>query len=317
MTISGFDVIGDIHGHGDKLNKILLKLGYQKHSKNFTYTHPERKVIFLGDFIDRGPQQLGTVLTAKAMIESGSALAVMGNHEYNAICYATPNPRHSNDYLRTHLGNTGKKNYQQHSAFLNEVQHDAILHDELISFFKTLPLWLEIGDIRVVHACWNMQKQKQLKPFLTSDNCLTDAGIIESAKEGSTTFEATELLLKGLELPLPNGIKFQDADDHERQSVRVKWWDSTANDYASLALLPEAITHTLPKDTIPNLDAYRYNEDTLLFIGHYWLTGKPKPLSSNVICVDYSAGKGGDLVAYRHDIGQPFSPHKFVSSAQN
>lgn len=314
MTISGFDVIGDIHGHEDKLNKILLKLGYQKHSKNSTYTHPERKVIFLGDFIDRGPQQLDTVLTAKAMIESGSALAVMGNHEYNAICYATPYPQHPNDYLRTHLGNTGKKNYQQHSAFLNEVQHDAVLHDELISFFKTLPLWLEIDDIRVVHACWNAQMQSQLKPHLTNDNCLTEAGIIESAKEGSAAFEATELLLKGLELPLPNDMKFQDADGHERRSVRVKWWDNTANDYASLALLPEAITQTLPRDTIPNLDAYRYNEDSMLFIGHYWLTGKPKPLSSNVICVDYSAGKGGDLVAYRHDIGQPFSNHNYVSA---
>ena len=314
MILKGYDIIGDVHGCSTKLHSALNRLGYTKNKYSIGYHHSERKVIFLGDFIDRGPQQLDTVLTAKAMIENGSALAVMGNHEYNAICYATPNPHHSNDYLRTHIGNTGKKNYQQHSAFLNEVQHDAVLHDELISFFKTLPLWLEIGDIRVVHACWNTQKQNQLKPFLNNNNCLTDAGIIESAKEGSKAFEATELLLKGLELPLPNGIKFQDADGHERQSVRVKWWDRTANDYASLALLPETITQTLPKDKIPNLDAYRYNEDALLFIGHYWLTGKPKPLSSNVICVDYSAGKGGDLVAYRHDIGQPFSNHNYVSA---
>ena len=316
MTTRGYDIIGDIHGNSTKLHSILFKLGYTN-VNSYGYTHSERKVIFLGDFIDRGPQQLDTVLTAKAMIENGSALAVMGNHEYNAICYATPNPYDPKDYLRTHSGNTGKKNFQQHAAFLNGVQHDSVLYDELISFFKTLPLWLEIDDIRVVHACWNMQNQRQLKPFLTNDNCLTEAGIIESAKEGSLAFEVTELLLKGLELPLPDGIKFQDADGHERQSVRVKWWDNTANDYASLALLPEAITQTLPKDTVPNLDAYRYNEDTLLFIGHYWLTGKPKQLSSNVICVDYSAGKGGDLVAYRHDIGQPFSTHKFVSSAQN
>jgi len=98
------------------------------------------------------------------------------------------------------------------------------------------------------------------------------------------------------------------------QSARVKCWDNTHNDYVSLALLPEAITQTVPRDTIPNLDAHRYNEDNLLFIDHYWLTGKPKPLSSNVICVDYSAGKGGGLVAYRHDIGQPFSNHNYVSA---
>ena len=315
MTLIGYDIIGDIHGNSTKLHNLLLKLGYTKNNNSSGYTHSERKVIFLGDFIDRGPQQLDTVLTAKAMIENGSALAVMGNHEYNAICYATPNPYDPTDYLRTHSGNTGKKNFQQHAVFLNGVQHDPVLYNELISFFKALPLWLEVDDIRVVHACWNMQKQSQLKPYLTNDNCLTEAGIIESAKEGSAAFEATELLLKGLELPLPNGIKFQDADGNERQSVRVKWWDKAANDYASLALLPEAITQTLPRDTIPNLDAYRYNEDTMLFIGHYWLTGKPKQLSSNVICVDYSAGKGGDLVAYRHDIGQPFSINNFITSA--
>ncbi|MDR2311163.1 MAG: metallophosphoesterase [Brucellaceae bacterium] len=313
-NINGYDVVGDIHGYSGKLNKILKKLGYRRNNTNAAYTHPERKVIFLGDFIDRGPQQLDTILTAKAMIENGSALAVMGNHEYNAICYATPNPHQPSDYLRTHLGDTGKKNFQQHAAFLNEVRYDAVLYNELITFFKTLPLWLEIDDIRIIHACWNVQKQSLLKPYLTNDNCLTEAGIIESAKEGSVAFEATELLLKGLELPLPSGVKFQDADGHERQSVRVKWWDNTANDYVSLALLPKAITQTLPRDTIPNLDAYRYNEDTLLFIGHYWLTGKPKPLSSNVICVDYSAGKGGDLVAYRHDIGQPFDNHRYVST---
>lgn len=315
MSISGYDIIGDIHGYSEKLHRLLHRLGYNRNSSSNGYTHSERKVIFLGDFIDRGPQQLDSVLTAKAMIENGSALAVMGNHEYNAICYATPNPHDLKDYLRTHSGNTGKKNLQQHAAFLNGVQHDSVLYDELISFFKTLPLWLEIDDIRIVHACWNMQKQKQLKPFLTNDNCLTETGIIESAKEGSAAFEATELLLKGLELPLPNSIKFHDADGHERKSVRVKWWDNTAHDYASLALLSEAVAQTLPRDTIPNLDAYRYNEDTLLFIGHYWLTGKPKPLSSNVICVDYSAGKGGDLVAYRHNIGQPYSISNFVTSA--
>ena len=315
MTILGYDIIGDIHGNITKLQNLLIKLGYTKNNNSSGYTHSERKVIFLGDFIDRGPQQLDTVLTAKAMIENGSALAVMGNHEYNAICYATPNPYDPKDYLRTHSGNTGKKNFQQHAAFLNGVQHDSVLYNELISFFKALPLWLEVDDIRVVHACWNIQKQSQLKPYLTNDNCLTEAGIIESAKEGSVAFEATELLLKGLELPLPSGVKFQDADGHERQSVRVKWWDNSANDYESLALLPKAITQTLPRDTIPNLDAYRYNEDTMLFIGHYWLTGKPKPLSSNVICVDYSAGKGGDLVAYRHDIEQPYSINNFITSA--
>lgn len=44
------DLIGDIHGHADKLEKLLQKMGYSK-QKN-CYSHPDRKVLFVGDYID-------------------------------------------------------------------------------------------------------------------------------------------------------------------------------------------------------------------------------------------------------------------------
>ena len=43
---------------------------------------------------------------------------------------------------------------QEHQAFLAEVAGKP-LHTEIIEWFKTLPLWLDMGGIRVVHACWN------------------------------------------------------------------------------------------------------------------------------------------------------------------
>ena len=49
-----FDLIGDIHGYADELVQLLETLGYKK--VNGVYRHPDRKVIFLGDFIDRGPK---------------------------------------------------------------------------------------------------------------------------------------------------------------------------------------------------------------------------------------------------------------------
>lgn len=51
-----YDIIGDIHGHADELIRLLDKLGYKK--SNGYYRHPvtERKAIFVGDFIDRGPK---------------------------------------------------------------------------------------------------------------------------------------------------------------------------------------------------------------------------------------------------------------------
>ena len=53
------------------------------------FRHPVRQMIFVGDFIDRGPQQPEVLQIARSMCEAGVAKAVMGNHEFNAIGWAT------------------------------------------------------------------------------------------------------------------------------------------------------------------------------------------------------------------------------------
>lgn len=79
------DFIGDVHGHADKLQELLIKMNYT--DKDGCYAHPERKVLFVGDYIDRGPQILQTLEIVKGMVERGNAIALMGNHEYNALCF--------------------------------------------------------------------------------------------------------------------------------------------------------------------------------------------------------------------------------------
>jgi hypothetical protein len=54
--------------------------------------------------------------------------------------------------------------------------------------------------------------------------------------------------------------------------------------------------------------------DTPIFFGHYGLTGTPTLLGPRVTCVDYSAGKGGSLVAYRWDGEAILSEKNFVST---
>jgi hypothetical protein len=49
-----------------------------------------------------------------------------------------------------------------------------------------------------------------------------------------------------------------------------------------------------------------------VFFGHYWMTGQPSPQSPTAVCVDYSAGKGGPLVAYRWDAGEALTTDRFV-----
>jgi len=72
-----FDVIGDVHGCADELRELLEALGYDEDG-----AHPEgRRVVFLGDLVDRGPGVVEVLKRAMRMVERHGALCVMGNHE--------------------------------------------------------------------------------------------------------------------------------------------------------------------------------------------------------------------------------------------
>jgi polynucleotide kinase-phosphatase len=81
-----FDIIGDIHGCREELAGLLDQLGYvptpSGDEEGPVLRHPEgRKVVFLGDLVDRGPDTPGVLRQAMAMVEAGSALCVPGNHD--------------------------------------------------------------------------------------------------------------------------------------------------------------------------------------------------------------------------------------------
>jgi len=112
LAAVSYDIIGDIHGHSRTLVALLAVLGYQKEGN--VYRHPARTVIYLGDFIDRGEFQREVIDIVRPMIESGAALSVMGNHEFNAIAFYTPGNM-PGEYLRPR----SEKNISQHQEFLN------------------------------------------------------------------------------------------------------------------------------------------------------------------------------------------------------
>jgi hypothetical protein len=98
MSEQGYDVIGDIHGHADALRRLLIKLGYSE--VDGIFRHSSRKAIFVGDFVDRGPDQREVLRIARSMCEAGTGSAVLGNHEFNAIAWATGNA--DGGFLRKH-----------------------------------------------------------------------------------------------------------------------------------------------------------------------------------------------------------------------
>jgi hypothetical protein len=182
-----FDVIGDVHGEFDKLVALLARLGYWE--LGGTWRHPDRTAIFVGDLIDRGPKQLATVDLVRAMVDAGSARCILGNHEFNAIAWVTPDPEHPGKFLRDHHK---PGNREQHQAFLDVVEGTRRQKD-ITDWFKTLPLWLDLPRLRVVHACWHQESMEVLRPVLNANLTLTDEAILLGGRPGNPIFEALEV----------------------------------------------------------------------------------------------------------------------------
>jgi protein phosphatase len=77
-----FDIIGDVHGCYDELVELLQKLGYQIGENGGAWCHPlGRKLVFVGDLVDRGPNIPKVVRLVMDSVKFGSALCVPGNHD--------------------------------------------------------------------------------------------------------------------------------------------------------------------------------------------------------------------------------------------
>jgi len=287
-----YDIIGDIHGHADALEALLIKLDYTM--VHGTYQHETHRVIFLGDFIDRGTQQREVIDIVRPMIEQGSAVSVMGNHEFNAICYGSTGADGSP--LREH----SVTNFKQHEAFLHAYPDDA-KRGEIISWFKTLPVFIETDGIRIVHACWNSPAMAELAPFLDDKHCIKDDAYVACSEKGSVAFDAVEVLLKGPEVDLPDGVSFKDKDNNDRSNARIKWWSGKQDEIEDRLHLGSQLTQADKLDQVIIDESYQYlSAHKPVFVGHYWLDKpQPKPLSDNCACLDYSVAKKGKLVAYR------------------
>ena len=306
-----YDVIGDLHGQAGKLEALLARLGYK--DCGGSYRHPDRTAIFVGDFIDRGDRQLDTVNTVRRMVDAGRALAIMGNHEFNAIAWHQPDPDAPGEYLRPRQGALGQHNRSQHQAFLREVEHDAKLHAEIIDWFLTLPLWLDLPELRVVHACWHPGYMDSLRPLLDSGLRLNRDLMVAASREHRIEFSTVEGLTKGIEVALPDGHEFADKDGHQRRNVRVRWWGTESSSYRDVAMLDDQQRAGLPASTVPGGVRPGYDNAKPVFFGHYWMTGQPMLQAPHVACVDYSAGNGGPLVAYRWEGEHQLSSDRFVA----
>ena len=292
-----YDIIGDIHGHAAELKELLLNLGYKR--SGYGFRHNERKIVFVGDFIDRGPANAEVIQIARAIVEDGNGYAVMGNHEYNAIAFHTRRPE-STEFFRDRT----EKNREQHQETLDQLSNQEMR--DAILWFKTLPVAIEFDDFRVAHASWQTRDIQSIETGFATLGRFTTDFMASACDPTNPLCRAIENILKGPELQLPKGHSFFDKGGHQRFSTRVRWYtDSTGmtlQDYSIGAgdNLPEG---GVPNDPKLKIDHYLPAERPVFF-GHYWLQGIPMPFASNVACVDYSVAKEGKLCAYQWRPGE-------------
>jgi hypothetical protein len=140
LVAGPIDIVGDVHGEIDALRSLLGHLGYDAAGE-----HPERRLVFLGDLTDRGPDSPAVVRFVREVIEAGLAQCVLGNHDLNLLL---GHQKYDNNWF-------GGKEFSEDGYLVPQVLANRAMRKQIRAFLGTLPLALERPDVRVVHACWH------------------------------------------------------------------------------------------------------------------------------------------------------------------
>jgi protein phosphatase len=126
-----FDLVGDVHGCHEELVALMEDLGWR--TDGVTGEHPEgRKLVFVGDLVDRGPDTPAVLELAMNLVEAGRALVVNGNHDaklLRALTGAKVKPSHGLDRSLAQLANRPKAFVDRVVKFLDGLLSHYVLDD--------------------------------------------------------------------------------------------------------------------------------------------------------------------------------------------
>lgn len=272
------DLVGDIHGEIEALERLLALLGYRPDG-----THAEgRRLVFLGDLVDRGTDSIAVVALVRELVEAGHADCLLGNHELNLLLEKR---REGNEWF---WGET--QDLREGGRVVQTLADDAT-RTWIAEFLRGLPLGFERQDLRAIHACWEPALKAKLRLVPGSADVIfreyerrIDAGLqrehidLQSlvADLRRQNQNPVALATSGIERPTLEPFW---AGGRLRHVERVPWW----HDYA--------------------------RKRTVVF-GHYWrsVLDEERPVKSgpylfegaapeqalgprgNAICVDFSVG---------------------------
>ena len=291
-------IIGDIHGHYNALEKLLLETGCTRDGLGFK--PPGHTAIrFVGDLVDRGPQVRRTLECVVDMVEKGYARTIIGNHELNLLSYCHSGT--DGQPLRPHT----PKNQNQVSATLHDFEGDKESLEDYLQWIQQQPIVIEEAGFRMAHACWYPPDVEFLMQNFP-ENRLSDRVLFEYADLTSETHQRLGRIVSGPEISIPEEFAYLDNDGNKRHDLRIAWWNPLQG-----KTLKQMATHDqglpeqpIPDEMLPPRMDYDDHEPPL-FLGHYCLHGPVALRSSNVACTDFCVIKQKRLAAYHFDGEQP------------
>lgn len=140
-----FDIIGDVHGCCDELEELLAKLGHDVSwtgdgASRTPQLDLKRRVIFVGDLVDRGPRTPDVLRIAMQLASTGQGFTVNGNHD--------------NKLMRWLSGKEVKASNGLQASIDQMAAESEAFRAKCLDFLDNLPthLWLDGGDLVVAHA---------------------------------------------------------------------------------------------------------------------------------------------------------------------
>jgi hypothetical protein len=248
------DIVGDIHGEIAPLRSLMRHLGYDADG-----VHTDgRRLVFVGDLTDRGPDSPAVVNLVQRLIESGRAQCVLGNHELNILL---GHRKHENRWF---FG----EDFIEDGKVVPQVLADESIQQQVLIFFRTLPIALERGDLRVVHASWHDDMIAIARESNDAVSLYKQHHEVIESSFPDLDLDDTD---QGLEHQNKNPVKMLSSGPEERTDEpiiaggkvrnerRVEWWHAYQNAFC--------------------------------VFGHYSIpAGQPRG-NDSTFCVDYGVGK--------------------------
>ena len=155
-------IFGDSHGEFDYLMNSLNAVGYNQ-------DNPEHFLIGLGDYFDRGNQNIQILEFLQQQKKKNRFWGILGNHDSMLYNFLTGKSNGIFDILRNGLGTTLKElaglesveDVILHARFSSDYFRNSIKinHPNLLEFLKSLKDEIKLGQYNLTHAGYSYNNE--------------------------------------------------------------------------------------------------------------------------------------------------------------